>query len=261
MNRRRFVLGLGAIVATPLLAPFFRRRASADASVPGVRGAVEQAFIDAVSRARTSSKRLVILTIPADDSAKWLRGTLLGELLNHGKDADLAPLADVELVAATLASVSKSFPSASGEPIFWVASPTGALSAFDLPKPLAPSPPTGRRGYSADEQRREEAVIDRRIAALGALVRVALGAAASTQVAELAALARARYVEKRIPGTHWGNASGCGSSVEEDVEPAIMPDCGMGHVPARSSRFLYLYAQTPGEQRRANAQKQKGTSL
>ena len=44
------------------------------------------------------------------------------------------------------------------------------------------------------------------------------------------------------------------SSVEGDDE-SMHVACGMGHVPSKSSRFLYLYAQTPAQQMRAQREK------
>jgi hypothetical protein len=56
----------------------------------------------------------------------------------------------------------------------------------------------------------------------------------------------ARYVlcRRRVPGSRWSNASGCGSSPElepeeiKDREGTIVMACGMGHVPDKSRRFL-----------------------
>lgn len=61
------------------------------------------------------------------------------------------------------------------------------------------------------------------------------------RVAALAAAARARLIKQRVPGSHWAQSHGCGESIEghEDAGFGIM--CGMGHVPAKSSRFLYFY--------------------
>jgi len=52
----------------------------------------------------------LVLVIPADDLARWRRGMVFGELLNHGSDADLAPLAMYEVVCATMAEIRRQFP-------------------------------------------------------------------------------------------------------------------------------------------------------
>jgi hypothetical protein len=53
-------------------------------------------------------------------------------------------------------------------------------------------------------------------------------------------------------GSHWADASGCGMRIEDEKEDGMMiVGCGMGHVPEKSQRFLYLYAKTPREEARA----------
>lgn len=63
-------------------------------------------------------------------------------------------------------------------------------------------------------------------------------------VQALADAARARYSARRIPGSKWANASGCGETIEGE-EDNIAFGCGMGHVPRRSQRFLYLFTRSP----------------
>src|SRR4029078_8781974 len=57
------------------------------------------------------------------------------------------------------------------------------------------------------------------------------------------------------PGSHWANASGCGPATveneKEDSDEIVAYGCGMGHVPAKSSRFLYFFAKTPQQMERA----------
>jgi len=62
----------------------------------------------------------------------------------------------------------------------------------------------------------------------------------------LADAARARYRAQRVPGSKWGNATGCGETIEGE-EDNLYVACGMGHVPPRSSRFLYFYTLPPNE--------------
>ena len=57
----------------------------------------------------------------------------------------------------------------------------------------------------------------------------------------LADAARARLSKQRVPGSHWATSHGCGTRVEGHPEQGLGIMCGMGHVPAKSSRFLYFY--------------------
>lgn len=56
-------------------------------------------------------------------------------------------------------------------------------------------------------------------------------------------LAEAVRSEKLRPeGTRWGSSYGCGEQIEG--EPDSMVLCGMGHVPARSARFLHFLSRS-----------------
>lgn len=65
----------------------------------------------------------------------------------------------------------------------------------------------------------------------------------------LAAAARARLSKQRVPGSHWASSHGCGTKVEGHPEQGLGIMCGMGYVPAKSSRFLYFYtvSKDPGK--------------
>ncbi len=76
-----------------------------------------------------------------------------------------------------------------------------------------------------------------------------------SQTKQLAATARAQLVQNRVPGSYWARGGSCGETIEGDEHPDMV-DCGMGHVPSKAQRFLYLYTQTPWEQRQ-----KKGSSL
>lgn len=56
----------------------------------------------------------------------------------------------------------------------------------------------------------------------------------------LAKAAAARRRERPVSGIHWTQSSGCGTS---PVERALGIACGMGHVPAKSARFLYFFTR------------------
>ncbi len=57
----------------------------------------------------------------------------------------------------------------------------------------------------------------------------------------LADAARARLSKQRVPGSHWASSHGCGTRVEGHPDQGLGIMCGMGYVPAKSSRFLYFY--------------------
>lgn len=66
---------------------------------------------------------------------------------------------------------------------------------------------------------------------------------------KLAAQVDATLKHAAPAGSHWANASGCGMTIEDEKQDGMMiVGCGMGHVPAKSHRFLYLYSKTPREQ-------------
>jgi hypothetical protein len=95
----------------------------------------------------------------------------------------------------------------------------------------------------------DPALSKERIALMAAALKKALGAPPRRREAELAAEARARLVKQPPPGARWASSWGCGVNVEGS-EPDMVK-CGMGHVPEASRRFLYFYAMTPAEQRKA----------
>ncbi len=71
----------------------------------------------------------------------------------------------------------------------------------------------------------------------------------------LAEAARLRVRDRPPVGGHWARTSACGPIRVEDLpDPelaGVIVGCGMGHVPARSSRFLYFWSQSPSERARA----------
>jgi hypothetical protein len=65
-------------------------------------------------------------------------------------------------------------------------------------------------------------------------------------LALLAQAAAARLRDQPVPGSRWARSSGCGTVVEGAPELSRMVACGMGHVPAKSQRFLYFFSQSDG---------------
>ena len=244
MNRRQFLLVTAALAS----APAFIRRAFADQSigVPEGRG-----LAGALERAKKLDRPLVMLVIPAGDQAKYERGAAFGELFNHGTDAQLAPLSHVDVICAGMEEARRidgDLPS--GEPLMVLFRPhaSGKLAlALDAELPKY-DPAWERNADWKTQQAKEDRRANQRITILSSLV-ARLGPI--TDAAAQADEVRARLVKRRIPGSHWANASGCGTEVEGDQDSEGMHvACGMGHVPSKSSRFLYLYAKTPGQMMR-----------
>jgi hypothetical protein len=253
LKRRGFVGAAGSF-ALAAMWPTFLREAFADGeacdatraarlSGPAHRVAIVAA---AFRRAHRAGQPLLVLVIPASDDTKYERGQAFGELLNHGSDADLAPLADVEVVCATTEELRKLVPSASpGDPLMVLVRPSATpVTATKLDAPL-PNAPIAEGGVDWEERmRRIDELPDRRIALLASLLHRELGSARG-DVHARAAEVRARLCRKPPEGTHWAVASGCGSSIEGIPQTQHMA-CGMGHVPEKSRRFLYFFAIPKG---------------
>ena len=65
----------------------------------------------------------------------------------------------------------------------------------------------------------------------------------SANAAEDAANVRHTLKDQPPRGTHWAVSSGCGTRIE-GVTDNVAFGCGMGHVPAKSRRFLYFFSRT-----------------
>lgn len=248
MKRRVFV-GAGLATLGALAWPAWLRNAFADeACEPGQKRNGRETLqgvsvvAAAYKRATKAHVSLLVLVIPKDDSNKYERGEAFGELLNHGSDADLAPLAEVEVVCATMDELRLVAPSVpEGEPLMVLVS-TGQMPATGtfLDATLLPNPKTDWEHWE-DSERAENKAVEARIATLGALLRKSLGAASSKEEKTKAEAVRERLVKKTPPGTYWARAGGCGTQIE-GIEDRSMVACGMGHVPEKSRRFLYFFS-------------------
>lgn len=76
--------------------------------------------------------------------------------------------------------------------------------------------------------------------ALLALAMRLKGIAYMSLMSTLAEVARRRVVRGEVPGAEWATSGACGT-VFENRETRVGYACGMGHVPARSKRFLHFY--------------------
>ena len=233
MKRRDVVVGAAVVAASW---PAFVRRAFAAPLPVGVND-VSAAF----RRARAAHKPLLVFVIPVDDGAKWDRGTRLGELLNHGTDEQLAPLWLVEIVCATRAAVASLVPHlvvAGVEPLA-IAVGTDAIPAVVR---IVADPDLPKYAFSRDAADDEEETGRKRIALVAAALSATIVATTHHKpAAGAAADVRAKYVQQRVPGSKWANEGGCATDVEGEQPEMI--GCGMGHTPALSSRFLYLFTK------------------
>jgi len=253
MKRRHFV---GSALAGAALWPAWLREAFADGaacaapsgqgsqpSVTRSAGAVGGAF----RKANHFGRRLLVIVIPADDNQKRDRGDVWGELLNFGTDVQLAPLSSVEVVCATMVDLKTVVPNAeTGEPLFLVVSTDKVPATV---RPFDTQVPEHDEFFGRDEnvsweelERREDVTSNHRIAGIAGLLRSALGAPGINAVDD-AANVRLRLKDHAPSGTHWAVSSGCGTRVE-GVTDNVMFGCGMGHVPAKSRRFLYFFSRT-----------------
>lgn len=262
MRRRAVLVGIGAAggAAAALAWPEWLRRAFAGGEVEGGEtcditrdpAAVPTAndkldLAGAARRAKATGRRVLVLVIPASDDHKWEQGHVFGEYLNNATDAELAPLARAEVVCATVAEVHKLAPpngpppATADEPLLFVVHPGATpvtAQAFDATIPPLgewdPSLAPGAQTLTDDEK------VQKRVAIMAGLVRRAVGPTDPAVAARDAAIVRKSVVEKPPTGTRWARSRGCGVNIEG--EPPAMVGCGMGHVPAKSERFLYFFS-------------------
>jgi len=195
---------------------------------PGIKGAIAQA--------KEAGKPVLVLVIPGLE-ARYDRGHAFGELLNQGSDAALAPLASAVVLCASTADLDREAGvSLKGEPLMVVLK----HGAFGLDAtPLDGALPRLQYLYPDPGDKAANKTIDERIALLEGLIARGLGAARG-DVATLARQVRESIVKKPPRGGQWASASGCGTGYEEGPEKSEAVDCGMGHVPERSRRFLHF---------------------
>ncbi|MFT3772334.1 MAG: hypothetical protein QM820_43620 [Minicystis sp.] len=251
--KRRQVLGAASVGLAAALWPSWLREAFADEKAadekacdgPGGAAARLAVLATAFKAAREASKPLLVLVIPDNDMEKWQRGRVFGELLNHGNDVQIAPLAKVEVTCATMADLKKLVPSAGmGEPLMVLVSTDRvpvAARQLDAKLPEYPSPwGDGEKSWE-EKERNEDEISDKRIAIVAGLLRNALGAD-DKKAAALAGEVRKQLKAKPPRGAKWANSSGCGTDVEGDDQQLLVA-CGMGHVPRKSARFLYFFTR------------------
>jgi hypothetical protein len=247
MKRRAFLAAVGASAAAALW-PSLIRRAFADASfdAPGTKKTAP-GLSTSPKRIDTSVRAQLVIVVPADDAQKYRRGEVWGEYLNHGESAQIAPLAHVDVSCATMAELGALAKGVDGEPLAILFERDGSVRALDV-KVLD----YGRSNRF--DPKNDDAIVDKRIASVAKMVQGALPPVAAGDLNAAAARAIRAVREQPPTGSHWANASGCGpASVEnmkDDSDEIVSIGCGMGHIPAKSSRFLYFFAKTPQQMER-----------
>ncbi|HEX9100735.1 MAG TPA: hypothetical protein VF997_00960 [Polyangia bacterium] len=247
MKRRTFLAAVGASTAAALW-PSLIRRAFADASfdAPGTKKTAPG--LSTSTRHIDPSKRpQLVIVVPADDGQKYRRGELWGEYLNHGAPAQLAPLAHVDVSCATMKELGALAGDVKGEPLALLFERDGSVRALDTKYP----------DYAAAtrfDPKDDDAIVDKRIALVSAMVARALPPVPADEVRAAAARVVRAVREQPPAGSHWANASGCGpatvENMKDDSDEVVGYGCGMGHIPAKSSRFLYFFAKSPQQMER-----------
>ncbi len=236
MRRRELLFGAAAAIA---LGP--RLVFAGDCERDCAEGVARVAA--AFRRAQRAGRPLLVLVIPKDDARKYATGVAWGELLNHGTDAQLAPLGAAEVICATAADLRRIVPAqGETEPMAFVVLPGSRVNAQAIEVAL----PSGHKEEDAD----------RRVVLLGAAVGKAI-ATDPKRARALAAAARANLVRKPPAGARWATSAGCGVEVEGAPDDGMVVGCGMGHVPQKSRRFLYLLTRLPHEQARKDLEERK----
>jgi len=244
MQRRRFLQAMAAAAAAWAV----RARGDVSATFGGAKSSgtpfTERGHLRAaIERARKKGMPLFVIVIPAADDEKYERGGAFGEFLDHGSDDQLEPLSQAELVCAP-ADELREVALVAGEPLFAVIWPNGRVTVAPAAFPRAqPS-----RRFDDLEG---DALVDKRIAFLAAQVDRSL-----PRPPDLAKNNAGHVIAKQLrahapEGSHWARHSGCGGPTVDDMPESLadMPDCGMGHVPKKSERFLYFFSRSPNARR------------
>lgn len=239
MKRRSVLAGLSvgsAVLAWPAL--ISRAFAQEDDATPAdAFSSLQQAWGDA----QANHRPLLVLVIPSEPLAAWDRGRAFGAVINHGSDEALAAIGVSELACARMREVRRLFPNApAAEPLMLVIRSASELQALD-----AAWPPEIEFRQGEAWRNETDARLTSQVAIITQLLQTGLGARvqALSPAARLAARERAitTYRAHRVPGSHWANTEGCGTTIEEvPVTGGI--GCGMGHVPEQAHRFLFFFA-------------------
>lgn len=246
---RRALIGWTAAGVAGAAAPAWIAAAFADegddGTTPGPLGA-------ALRAARASGRPVLVIVIPEAEGERRERGTVWGELLNHGSEEGLARLALCEVVCARLADVRAVKAIMDAPSIEPFALLVEDMRARPVRVDAGALPPAG---FTPEENAAYEMRAMARIARIEAVLATALapsGAALgwpaseasyrAQRIASLAEAARKRLQVAAPRGTRWASSSGCGTTIEgEDCDSRVA--CGMACVPEISRRFLYFFTE------------------
>jgi hypothetical protein len=184
----------------------------------------------------------LFLIIPRDEQRDE-RGRVLGAYLNHASDVELAPLAGVQVACASASQVQKLTGSTGAPP----GDPLLALVGADQKVRWASARDLPPRRW--DDNGDDSTSVDRQIEFVAARVRELVGAPTGDPK-RAASEVRARIVAQAPAGSHWARSASCGFAEVEgmsdpEADSKMSMDCGMGHTPDKSVRFLYWWNQTP----------------
>lgn len=262
---RRHVAGFlaGLSVAMPLAAGFSwlssgcrtaRRSVSPSPAPASPAPASPAPPTHAAPAVMTALRPRLLIVLPDEIEHHYDLGHALGEYLNHGDDAALAPLAAVDLACVAAGEIDLPT-SATGQgpmALLLVAGDTQRLVRFELP---------GRDAFRYGKEKLAERVIDQRIAAVSSAVRRAvmdqdrvIGVSprmlAHPRVQEIATRARAGYAI-----ADWRTDRNGGWRSQEEVDEArlrgeplartLMPDEAAHFAPA----LLTVASSVEGEAR------------
>ena len=229
MNRRDFLRrSLYGVAAWPLLVQ------SSFADEPTVKDLARD-----MTAARLAKRDLLVFVIPHDD-LRWDRGHALGAFLNHGNDAVRARLTAVQVSCATRSAVEKltraSVPESAGLVLVNLSAVPAAVSTQPLDMPALDLWRQEEDETWEAREKRETAMVVSRIHVVERALMALLPSPVADRAAALADV-KARIVDAPPTGANWARSSGCGTIVEgRDDNMGI--GCGMGHIPALTSRFL-----------------------
>jgi len=190
MNRRKFLgtvaLGAGATALPVWLSRAFRLD-EGRCPEPVDAGEPEGEMTDpgCLPGTQGALKPTLIFVIPSDDRAQYLRGHAFGELLNHGSDAQLAPLACFDVVCRKITDLGPRWRGGLFHEPLMVLDDPNADTMLALDAPLSSTP----EGVHDETPAQEEARIDARIHTLARLI---AEAADGARLAQQACQERAR---------------------------------------------------------------------
>jgi hypothetical protein len=220
--KRRGFIGGAATVAGILSCPAWITRAFAQTTDTDPLGALSEAY----RRAQRAGRPLLVIVIPDDSEQRWIRQSAFGELLNHAPAA-MRDLALAEVACASMATLRTLVPQAgTGEPLMVLVEPEGVPAAVRRLDAVLPDVPslwieTDVELTWEERERREDAIIDRRIAILSGLVHDAL-AGTPALVAHRAALARERLTDVQRAQVDAAVASGGADRATAALAPAVL---------------------------------------